>query len=396
MPFLAAMANVLTLNKIAREGITLLESRGHIVGSNIDAPDAILVRSASLHDMEFDPNLKAIARAGAGYNNIPVDRCTETGIVVFNTPGSNANSVKELVLGGLILSSRLITEGITWVRTLDPATVDLTKEVEAGKSRFAGPEISGKTLGVVGLGKIGVMVANAAEALGMNVVGYDPYLSVESAWGLSRSVNRAETLEALFATSDYVTLHTPLNDQTRNTVSRDLLSRTKKGVRILNFARGGLADDAAVIAGLADGTISRYVTDFPSEALSRQEGVLAVPHLGASTPEAEANSAVMAAQQLADYLERGNITNGVNVPNCSMDPGSGDRMVLANRNVPNMVSQITTALAESGLNISDMLNRHRGEIAYNIIDVDGSIDDATINRVSRIDGVVMARRIHFA
>lgn len=396
MPFLAAMANVLTLNKIAREGITLLESRGHTVGSNIDAPDAILVRSASLHDMEFDPNLKAIARAGAGYNNIPVDRCTETGIVVFNTPGSNANSVKELVLGGLILSSRLITEGITWVRTLDPATVDLTKEVEAGKSRFAGPEISGKTLGVVGLGKIGVMVANAAEALGMNVVGYDPYLSVESAWGLSRSVNRAETLEALFATSDYVTLHTPLNDQTRNTVSRDLLSRTKKGVRILNFARGGLADDAAVIAGLADGTISRYVTDFPSEALSRQEGVLAVPHLGASTPEAEANSAVMAAQQLADYLERGNITNGVNVPNCSMDPGSGDRMVLANRNVPNMVSQITTALAESGLNISDMLNRHRGEIAYNIIDVDGSIDDATINRVSRIDGVVMARRIHFA
>lgn len=395
MPFLAIMARILTLNTIAREGITLLESRGHTVSSDIDDPDAILLRSASLHDMEFAPSLKAIARAGAGYNNIPVDRCTETGIVVFNTPGSNANSVKELVIGGLILSSRRIAEGITWVRGLDPDGTDLSKEVEAGKSRFAGPEIAGKTLGVVGLGKIGVMVANAAEALGMTVIGFDPYLSVESAWGLSRSVGRADTIEALFAASDYVTLHAPLNDQTRGIVGADLLARARKGVRILNFARGGLVDDGAIAAGLADGTVSRYVTDFPDKALCRHDGVLSIPHLGASTPEAETNSAVMAAQQLADYLERGNITNGVNVPTCSMDPGEGDRLVLANRNVPNMVGQITTVLAGAGLNILDMLNRHRGEIAYNIIDVEGSIDDDTVARIAGIDGVVMARRISF-
>jgi len=396
MPFLAIMARILTLNTIAREGITLLESRGHTVSSDMNDPDAILLRSASLHDTEFGPNLKAIARAGAGYNNIPIDRCTETGVVVFNTPGSNANSVKELVVGGLILSSRFIAEGITWVRGLNPDEVDLAKEVESGKSRFAGPEIAGKTLGVVGLGKIGVMVANAAEALGMTVIGFDPYLSVESAWGLSRSVRRADTIEALFAAADYVSLHAPLNDQTRGIVGRDLLGRAKKGVRILNFARGGLVDDGAIAAGLADGTVSRYVTDFPSDTLCRQEGVLSIPHLGASTPEAEANSAVMAAQQLADYLERGNITNGVNVPSCSMEPGEGDRLILANRNIPNMVGQITTVLAEAGLNISDMLNRHRGEIAYNIIDVEGSIDDGTVQRVSAIDGVVMARRIQFA
>lgn len=390
------MATVRTLNKIAHEGLTLLESRGHTVGPDVENPDAILVRSASLHEIEFETSLKAIARAGAGYNNIPIDRCTETGIVVFNTPGSNANSVKELVIGGLILASRRISEGIEWVRSLDPSKIDLTKEIEAGKSRFAGPEISGKTLGVVGLGAVGVMVANAAEALGMHVVGFDPYLSVESAWGLSRSVGRSETIEALFSAADYVTLHAPLNDQTRGIVGTQLLARAKKGVRILNFARGGLVDEAAIAAGLENGTIAKYVTDFPSEPLCRLDGVLSIPHLGASTPEAETNSAVMAAQQLAEYLERGNITNGVNAPDCSMEPGEGDRLVLANRNIPNMVGQITTVLAEAGLNISDMLNRHRRDLAYNIIDVEGTIDETTIKRLTAIEGVIMARRIQFA
>ncbi len=389
------VARFLTLNKIAREGISLLESRGHVVGEDVNDPDAILVRSASLHETEFGPSLKAIARAGAGVNNIPVERCTERGIVVFNTPGSNANSVKELVIGGLILSSRRIVDGISWARSIEAADGSLNEKVESGKKHYAGPEISGKTMGVVGLGAIGVMVANAAEALGMEVIGCDPYLSIESAWGLSRSVRRAETVEALFATADYVSLHAPLNDQTRGMVDAALLKRAKRGVRLLNFARGGLVTDDAVREALQDGTISCYVTDFPSETLLGLENVLPIPHLGASTPEAETNSAVMAAKQLADYLERGNVVNGVNTPDCSMEPGSGDRLVLANRNVPNMVGQITTILAEAQLNISDMLNRHRGDLAYNIIDLDGDVADEVIDQIKSVDGVLMARRLRF-
>jgi D-3-phosphoglycerate dehydrogenase len=387
------MARIRTYNKIAPEGLAILTNRGHQVSPDVDDPDAILVRSAKLHDIELGGSLKAIARAGAGVNNVPVERCTEAGIVVFNTPGSNANSVKELVVAGLMLSSRKIIDGYTWTQSLNASTTDIAKEVEAGKSAFAGPEIAGKKLGVIGLGAIGVMVANIGEALEMEVVGYDPYLSVENAWGLSHSVRRAATLEAMIAEVDYVTIHAPLNDATRNLIGTELLRRAKPGIRILNFARGGLVDDTAVLAAIKDGIVSRYVTDFPEGNLIGVEGVIPIPHLGASTPEAETNSAVMAARQLADYLERGNIRNGVNIPNCSMDGNGGDRIVFINRNVPNMVGQVTTILAEAGLNISDMINRHQGELAYNIIDIDSAVDTPVADAIRAIDGIVRLRVI---
>lgn len=387
------MARIRTYNKIAPEGIAVLEERGHTVGPEVEDPHGILVRSAKLHDVVFDESLIAVARAGAGVNNIPVDRCTEAGIAVFNTPGSNANSVKELVVAGLMISSRRILQGYAWTQSLDPAAADVAREVESGKSAFAGPEVAGKKLGVIGLGKIGVMVANIGEALEMEVVGYDPYLSVENAWGLSRSVRRAENLEALFAEVDYVTLHAPLTDSTRGLVNEALLSRSKPGLRILNFARGGLVDNAAVLAAIDRGTVSCYVTDFPDGDLVGHDGVLTIPHLGASTPEAETNSAIMAARQLAGYLERGTVRNGVNFPDCAMDGNGGDRIVFANRNVPNMVGQVTTVLAQAELNISDMLNRHRGELAYNIIDVDSTVDASIAARLREIEGIVRVRVI---
>ena len=387
------MARIRTYNKIAPEGLAILEDRGHQVGPEVDDPHAILVRSAKLHELEFNPSLMAVARAGAGVNNIPVDRCTEAGIAVFNTPGSNANSVKELVVAGLMVSSRKIIQGYTWVQGLDSSRVDVAKEVEAGKSAFAGPEVAGKKLGVIGLGAIGVMVANTGEALEMDVIGYDPFLSVESAWGLSRSVRRAESLEALVAEVDYLTIHAPLNDNTRGLLNGALLGRARPGLRILNFARGGLVDTAAVLTALKSGHVGTYVTDFPEADLVGVDGVITIPHLGASTPEAETNSAVMAARQLAHYLERGNVRNGVNIPDCVMDGNGGDRLVFINRNVPNMVGQVTTMLAEAGLNISDMINRHHGDLAYNIIDIDGAVDSAVTTRLTEIEGIVRVRVI---
>lgn len=387
------MARIRTFNTISPAGIDVLVARGHEVGSDIENPDGILVRSAALHDLPFGDGLRAIARAGAGVNNIPVDRCTGAGIVVFNTPGSNANSVKELVVAGLLLASRDIIGGTQWALGLRDHGDDVPALVEKGKSDFAGPELAGKTLGVIGLGAIGVMVANVAEALGMNVIGFDPYLSVENAWGLSRAVRRAESLEGLLAQVDYLTLHAPLNDGTRGMIDGARIGRAKRGIRILNFARAELVDTPAIIAGIASGAVERYVTDFPTAELLGNERVIPVPHLGASTPEAETNSAVMAAVQLADYLESGVILNSVNLPECMMERGAGDRLTLANRNIPNMVGQITTALAEAGCNIADMLNRHRGEVAYNIIDVDGTIPQNVVDRLAAIDGVVMARVI---
>lgn len=387
------MANIRTYNKIAPEGLAILQERGHQVGPDIENPDGILVRSAKLHDVDFAPGLLAIARAGAGVNNIPVEMCTDAGIVVFNTPGSNANSVKELVVAGLMLSSRRIVEAYDWVQTLDPATVDVSKEVEAGKSTFAGPEVAGKKLGVVGLGAIGVMVANIGVALDMEVVGYDPYLSVENAWGLSRSVRRATSLESLIGEVDYLTVHTPLNETTRGMINERTLKRAKPGLRILNFARGGLVDSAAVVAALKEGRIGRYVTDFPDAETIGVPNVIAIPHLGASTPEAETNSAVMAARQLADYIERGITRNAVNLPLCEMDFDAKGRLLVINRNVPNMVGQVTTILAESGINIANMLNRHRDDRAYNIIDVDANLSEGTIERIRGIDGVVRIRYI---
>ncbi len=388
------MARIKTFNKIAPEGLTVLESRGHEVGPDVEDPDGIVVRSAKLHDLEFGPSLQAIARAGAGVNNIPVDRCTEHGVVVFNTPGSNANGVKELVVAGLMLSSRRIVEGCSWARSLDPSAVDVSKEVEAGKSAFAGPEVACKTLGVIGLGAIGVMVANAGIALDMEVVGYDPYLSVKAALSLSRDVKRMESLEALLAASDYISIHVPLTEDTRNLLNRERLEQVRPGARILNFSRDGLVEENALIAALENERVSRYVTDFPTAGILGHPGVIPIPHLGASTPEAEMNSAAMAARELADYLEDGNITRSVNFPECVMDRNAGDRLIIANRNVPNIIGQITTILAGAGHNISDMLNRHRGELAYNIIDTDEAIKDTTLESLRSIQGIVMARVIH--
>ena len=386
------MNTIRTFNKIDESGIEILKEHGFVIDDSADNADGIIVRSASLHDISFSSELKAIARAGAGVNNIPVERCNEKGIVVFNTPGSNANSVKELVLAGLLLSSRDILGGYNWTQTI-PQDEEVAVTVEKEKIRFAGPEIQGKTLGVIGLGAIGVMVANAADALGMNVIGYDPFLSVDHAWRLSRTIRRAQSLEALVGTSDYLTLHAPLNDDTRHTVDEELLTRAKRGLRILNFARGGLVDSTAMLTAIENGTVSWYVTDFPEASLLGKREVITIPHLGASTPEAEANSAVMAARQIADYLEFGIIRNSVNFPECTMAMNTRYRLTIANRNIPNMVGQISTALAEASINISDMVNRHRGNLAYNIIDVDSPVPDETVRALHDIDGVIVVRTL---
>ena len=365
------------------------------MASEILNPDAVLVRSANMLAMEIPLSVKAIARAGAGVNNIPVPACSARGTVVFNTPGANANGVKELVIAGLLLCSRRIVPGIIWAKGLVGRGEEVPKLIEKGKSDFAGPEIKGKRLGVVGLGAIGVMVANDAVELGMQVTGFDPFISVEAAWGLSRNVKRARGLESLLAESDYVTLHVPLSDQTRGMINRERIVLMKKGARLLNFARGGLVNNADLRAAMADGSIAAYVTDFPDEELLKTDNVVAFPHLGASTPEAEDNCAVMAVNQLRDFLENGNIKNAVNYPDCDMGPApaGGTRIILANKNVPAMVGQITTVLAAEKINISDMINKHKGEQAYNIIDIDGKTNDAVMKRLKEIQGVIMVRSI---
>ncbi len=388
------MYRIRTHNKISPKGLSMLNSNLFDVGENLEDPDAILVRSYKLHDTEFPESVKAIARAGAGVNNIPVERCTNAGIVVFNTPGANANSVKELVISGLLLSSRKIHEGLEWVQTLRDKGDEVSALVEKEKSSFAGPEIAGKTLGVVGLGAIGVMVSNAAVALGMDVVGFDPYLSVESAWGLSRSVGRARNLDALLSQSDYISLHVPLNGSTKNMIDARALSKIKPGARLLNFARGGLVNDQDLLSALDAGTLSVYVTDFPEAELLGNAKVLAVPHLGASTPEAEENCAIMAARQLGEFLLRGNIVNSVNFPECQLDYSNNERILIANRNIPNMVGQITTILADANINIQDLINRHYEEIAYNIIDLDAPVPAPSLQKIKGIDGVIALREIH--
>lgn len=380
-----------TLNSISPEGIEILRSEGHSVDQTA-SPDGILVRSAKMQDMEIPDSVLAIARAGAGVNNIPVEACTERGIVVFNTPGANANSVKELVITGLLVSSRRIVDAIAWTRSIADSE-DVAALVEKEKSRFVGPEILGKSLGVVGLGAIGVMVANAGVALGMRVIGFDPFISVESAWGLSREVRRANNLDAVLADSDYVSLHVPLNDDTRAMIGAKSLPRMRRGARLLNFARGGLVDSTAVLAALDSGALSAYVTDFPDSQVAGHPGVVPIPHLGASTPEAEDNCAVMAARQIRDYLRWGNIRNSVNFPDCALEFSGHPRLVIANRNIPNMVGQITTILAGEGINIMDLLNRHRGEVAYNIIDLDAEPSDAAVDALRAISGVIRVRVI---
>ncbi len=387
------MYTIKTLNSIAKRGLSILGERGLTVDDEAENPDGILLRSAKLHDYDFPGELKAIARAGAGVNNIPVERCTEQGIVVFNTPGANANSVKELVIAGLLLSSRRIYQGLSWTHSLSPDQDDVSKLVEKEKKRFAGPEVAGKKLGIIGLGAIGVMVANAATGLDMEVIGFDPFISVESAWGLHRQVERARNLEELLGSCDYITLHIPLNDDTKEMLGAKQFAQMKRGTRLLNFARGGLVDNRALVEAIDNGTVHAYVTDFPEAELLGKDEILCVPHLGASTPEAEENCAVMASRQIADYLEKGNIRNSVNFPECYMEMTCDHRITIANRNIPNMVGQITAILAEEEINIADLLNRHHGDVAYNIIDVDSPASQRAIERMSSIEGVIFVRTI---
>ena len=387
------MFRIQTMNKISHLGLELFPRTQYEVASEIPNPDAILVRSADLNGIEIPSSVLAIARAGAGYNNIPVSRCSDKGIVVFNTPGGNANAVKELVLAALLLSSRDIISGVNWVSSISGRADEVPDLVEKEKSRFEGPELLGKTLGLVGLGAVGAMVANDAVSLGMKVIGYDPFISVDHAWGLSREVHRAETLEGLLAKSDYITIHTPLSDDTRGLFNAEKFRLMKKGARLINLARGGLVNESDLIAALASEKIAVYVTDFPSAELLSNKKVICIPHLGASTPEAEDNCAIMAVKQLMEYLEFGSIQNSVNFPRCRLDQRAPYRIVAINRNIPNMVGQITTILAAANINIMDLINHHRDEYAYNIIDTEHRIPDAVLDQIKQVEGIIRVRPI---
>ena len=388
------MFKIQTLNAIDPDGLSLFSSSDYEIAGELPNPDAIVLRSFKMHDMELPSSLKAIARAGAGVNNIPLDKCTDNGIVVFNTPGANANGVKELVIAGLMLASRDIVESVVWAKTLIGQGDQVPSLVEKGKKNFAGQEVKGKTLAVIGLGAIGVIVANAAKALGMKVIGYDPYISVQHALGLSRKVAWVEGIEPLLAQADYVTVNIPLTPETKGYINKEKFAMMKDDVRILNFARGGLIDVADLKVALASGKVAKYITDFPNEEELKMDGVIAIPHLGASTKESETNCAIMAVNQIRDYLENGNIKNSVNFPEAKMELHNEARILIANRNVPNMVSQISTVLAAEGINIDNMLNKKRGEIAYNIIDVDTqTVDESIKEKLMTIEGIFMVRII---
>ena len=383
------MYQIQTLNKISDKGLSLL-GKDYDIKDQQDNPDAIIVRSTKMQGMELGDSLKAIARAGAGTNNIPTDECTEKGIVVFNTPGANANAVKELVVAGLLLSSRYIVEGINWAQTL---TEDVAKAVESGKSQFQGPELSGKTIGVVGLGAIGVMVANAAHSLGMDVVGYDPYISVQAAWGLSRHINHAQSMEEVLASADYITIHVPLMDETKRMFNKSIFDKAKPGLRLLNFSRDGLVNNEDVKIAIEEGKVSCYVTDFPTDDLIGNDKIIAIPHLGASTPESEENCAVMASNQVKDYLENGNIVNSVNLPHCEMGWNTKWRLTFIHRNVPNMVGQITGMLAGEKINIVDMMNKSSGDWAYTMIDTSTAVGTKILSQLEKIEGIIKMRTL---
>ena len=385
------MYKVLCLNKISPIGTKRL-GEAYTFSPEMENPDGILVRSASMHEMELGENLLAIARAGAGVNNIPVDKCLEQGIVVFNTPGANANAVKELVLAALFLTSRKIVPAMDWVKTLKGQGDQVEKLIEKGKGQFAGPEIQGKALGVVGLGAIGILVANAATQLGMEVYGYDPFLSVEHAWHLSSAVHRSLSLDEIYAKCDYITLHLPLTKENKGMIGPDSLQKMKDGVRILNFARGGLVDSPALLEALASGKVAAYATDFPDDSMIGVENIVAIPHLGASTPESEDNCAVMAVDQLKNYLENGNILNSVNLPNISMARDNGKtRLCLIHKNVPNTIAMFAAACGEAGINIENMQSKSRGEYAYTILDVSGEVTPAAADTLRALDPIVKVR-----
>jgi len=388
------MFHIKTMNKIAAAGLERLPAEDYTVGDGVDNEDAILVRSAKLHDYEFPKSLWAIARAGAGVNNIPVDRCSESGIVVFNTPGANANAVKELVMCGMFLASRDVIGGTEWVKEQARTPgVDVAAAVEKGKSAFAGPEVYRKTLGVVGLGAIGALVANIGLNLGMDVYGYDPYLSVDAALRLDRHIKVVKELDALYANSDYITLHLPYMDATKDTVCAASIAKMKDGVRIINMARGGLVNNADMIAALQSGKVARYVTDFPDNEIALVPGVVATPHLGASTPESEENCAVMAAGELRDYLENGNIKNSVNFPNVIMERSGAQRLCLIHRNIPTVIAQITTQLGADGVNVENMTNKSKGEYAYTMVDTGSKVDGKVIEDIRKVPGIIRMRVI---
>jgi D-3-phosphoglycerate dehydrogenase len=381
------MYKVKTLNKIAKIGLDVFDDK-YTYGDEVENPDGIILRSFNMHEMELPESLAAIARAGAGVNNIPIDKCSEKGIVVFNTPGANANAVKELVIAGLLLASRKVVQGIEWAKTLIGEGDQVSKLVEKGKSSFAGPEIQGKTLGIIGLGAIGIRVANAAHALGMNVIGYDPYLSVDAAWKMTRAAEHAKTIADVLAKSDYISIHVPATADTKGMFNADLFRKVKPGVRLLNFSRAELVDTEAVLKALEDGTVAEYVTDFATEELLKSDRVVVMPHLGASTPESEDNCAVMAAQELKNFLENGNIINSVNFPNCDMGKVCGSRITIAHKNIPAMISQISTVFTNDNINIENMVNKSRGDIAYTMIDTHSAVNDKILNDLKAIESVI--------
>lgn len=386
------MYSIKTMNKIAACGTDLLDKSKYVFGDNEENPDAILVRSASLHEMEFGDKLLAIARAGAGVNNIPVDACTEKGIAVFNTPGANANAVKELVIMGILMSSRKVTDAIDWAKTLKGKGDEVGKLVEKGKSQFAGPEIKGKKLGVIGLGAIGALVANAANDLGMEVWGADPFLSLQGALHLSTSIKYVASNKEIFENCDYITLHVPLLPDTKNLINAQTIATMKDGVRIMNFARGGLADEKAVIDALGTGKVAAYVTDFPSDDVIGVPGVIAIPHLGASTPESEDNCAVMAVHEIIDYIEKGNIVNSVNLPNVTL-PKTGDaKICVIHKNVEGALTKITGCATDTGLNIENMANASKKEYSYTVLDVTGNADGVE-DKINALDSVISVRVI---
>ncbi len=384
------MYNVLTLNNISPSGLDCFDKEKYVVGSESSNPDAIMVRSAGMLDYEFGDKLLAIARAGAGVNNIPIDRCSEAGICVFNTPGANANAVKELVLAGLILSSRRVPAAIDWAKTLKGQGDAVGKLVEKGKAQFAGPEISGKTLGLVGLGAIGAKVANAALSLGMNVIGYDPFLSVNAALGLKPTVKVVKTLQEIYAEADYISLHLPYNSETKDTVNKESIGKMKKGVRILNFARGELVNTADIIEAVDNGSVSTYITDFPNDELLCHDGIVAIPHLGASTPESEDNCAYMAAVQLIDYVEKGTVHNSVNLPECELAKTADHLICVIHKNVPAIISQITSFISADGCNIENVASKSKKDWAYTMLDVTGDAT-AAAKDIASIEGVTRVR-----
>ena len=385
------MFRIKTLNKIASVGLAQLDKGRFVVEDDCTNPDGILVRSAKMHDYEFPEALRAIARAGAGTNNIPIDRCSEAGIVVFNTPGANANAVKEEVIFAMLAASRHMFEANEWAKHEAASGADVLTTMEKAKSQFAGPEIFGKTLGIIGLGAIGAKVADAALGLGMNIVGYDPYLSVHAALSLDRRVNVVSNLDDLLKVSDYITIHVPLNDSTRNTIDAAAIAKMKGDVRIINLARNGLVDEEALIPALESGRVAAYVTDFPDNRIANAAGVIALPHLGASTPESEDNCAIMAAHELQDYLENGNITNSVNMPAVSMERSGEARICVIHHNIPNTLAQITSIVSGAGMNVENLANKSRKDYAYTMLDVTGKVADAMVEQIKGIEGVIRVR-----